>query len=166
MDIRFDFIGAINNENILALRNFIESRNESISRLIINISSLGGSVTSGITMYNYLKQQNFPITTHNLGEVSSSAILLYLAGSVRTASPISKFMVHPIKIGFSGELPYYQVEELLKNIDADIKNYANIVNIETNSLNGLYDINKYLRTDSLTLNPSDANNCGIITQLF
>lgn len=165
MDIRFDFIGPINDKNMLALRNFIESQNEPISKLIINISSLGGSVSSGITMYNYLKQQSFPVITHNLGEVSSCAILLYLAGSIRTSAPISKFMFHPIKIGFSGDLPYYQLEELLNNIDADIRNYAKIVNIETNFLNSLYDIDKYLRTDSLTLNPETANKCGVVTKL-
>jgi len=166
MNLRFDFIGVINDENMLALRNFIESQNEQITSLVINISSLGGSVTSGVTMYNYIKQQNFTVITHNLGEVSSAAILLYLAGSIRTASSISKFMFHPIKIGFGGDLPYYQVEEILKNIDADINNYAKIVNIETQSLNGIYDVDKYLRTDSLTLTPEDAHKCGIITKLL
>jgi ATP-dependent protease ClpP protease subunit len=137
MNIRFDFIGSINDDNTLALRNFIDSQAhiKPISSLTINISSLGGCVASGITIYNYLKQQPFPIATHNLGEVSSAALLLYLAGSTRTAAPVSKFMIHPIKIGISGDFPYFQVEELLKSIDMDIKNYARIVDSETNSLN-------------------------------
>ena len=131
--------------------------------MTINISSLGGSVCTGITLYNYLKGKSFQITTHNLGEVSSSALLLYLAGTVRTAAPVSKFMIHPVKIGIGGELPYFQVEEILKNINADINNYAKIVNLETNGLNQLYDVDKYLRTDSLTLDIEAAKQCGIVT---
>lgn len=53
MNISFDFIGPINDENILALRNYIVSQDNKITKLIINISSLGGSVSSGITIYNY-----------------------------------------------------------------------------------------------------------------
>ena len=171
MNIYFDFIGEINDENMLFLRNYIisqkqisQEQNETISNLFINISSLGGSVSSGITMYNYLKQQNFNIITHNLGEVSSAALLLYLAGTTRTASSVSKFMIHPIKIGISGELPYFQVKEILKNIDADINNYAQIVNNETNSLNGKYSVDHYLRADSITLDLEMAKQCGIVTE--
>ena len=52
MNIQFDFIGEINNDNLLALRNFIEIQESPISSLTINISSLGGSVCTGITNIN------------------------------------------------------------------------------------------------------------------
>ncbi len=164
MDLRFDFIGPINDDNILTLRNYI-FQNSEITSLTINISSLGGSVYSGITIYNLLKQMPFPITTHNLGEVASSAILLYLAGTTRTAETISKFMIHPLSIGVNGDLPYYKVQELLNNIDADITNYLNIVNKETNNFNGLYDIEHYLKNDSLALDLPSAYSCGLVTNM-
>lgn len=165
MDLYFDFIGAINDENMLTLRNYIVSQNKPINSLTINISSLGGSVSSGITIYNYLKQQKFSIITHNLGEVSSAAILLYLAGEKRTAEDISKFMIHPLAIGVSGDLPYYKVQELLNGIDADINNYLAIVNEETGNAKGKYNIENYLKNDSLVLNKQEAYNCGLITNL-
>ncbi|MGN0506667.1 MAG: ATP-dependent Clp protease proteolytic subunit [Lachnospiraceae bacterium] len=164
MNLRFDFIGPINDENILTLRNFIYQHDQ-ITSLTINISSLGGTVYSGITIYNLLKQMTFPITTHNLGEVASSAILLYLAGTTRTAESISKFMIHPISIGVNGDLPYYKVQELLNGIDADINNFLSIMNKETNGFNGLYDIEHYLKNDSLALDLLNAYKCGLVTNM-
>lgn len=165
MEYRFDFIGSVNDENILALRNYIVSLNGKISKLTINISSLGGSVSSGITVYNFLKQFPFPIVTHNLGEVSSAALLLYMAGGERTSEEISKFMIHPLAIGVSGDLPYYKVQELLNGIDADVKNYLAVINRETENLKNLYDIEHYLKNDNLVLNKQKAYDCGIVTKL-
>lgn len=163
MDLYFDFIGMINDENMISLRNFIASRESQINSLTININSVGGSISSGIALYNYLKQQPFQITTHNIGEVSSAAILLYLAGTTRTAAPISKFIIHPIKMNINGDFSYTQIKEILNNVDADIKNYSKIVNNETNSLNELYDVNDYLLTDNLIFDMEAARNCHIIT---
>ena len=164
MDCRFDFIGEINDSNIILLRNYI-CNTPKMTKLTINISSLGGSVSAGITAYNFLKQQKFPIATHNLGDVSSSALLLYLAGSVRTAEEVSKFMFHPISLGINGDFPYYKVREFLNNIDADIKNFALIANKETNNFNGLYDVENLLKNDSLTLTRTQAHECGVITAI-
>lgn len=164
MNLQFDFIGPINDDNILDLRNCIANAPQPISNLTINISSLGGSVMSGITIYNYLKRQNFHISTHNIGEVSSAAILLYLAGCTRTSESISKFMIHPLSIGVNGDLPYHKVQELLRGIDADIKNYKAIVDRETNSMNGRYNVEQFLKSDSLMLDWKLAFECGIINQ--
>jgi len=164
MNISFDFIGPINDESFLALRNYIVSQPNQISHLTINISSLGGSVITGITAYNFLKHLPFTITTHNLGEVSSAAILLYLAGNTRTAESFSKFMIHPISLGVNSSLSYHNVQELLRGIEADIRNYQNITNLETNFLNGKYNIEYLLKGDSLVLDTESAYECGIVNK--
>lgn len=165
MDIQFDYIGEINDNGLLTMQNHIKLQKGQITNLTINISSPGGAVTPGIAMYNYLKKQDFNIITHNFGEVSSAAILLYLAGNIRTASAISKFMFHPIKADCNGALSYYQIEELLKNIEADITNYSKIVNVETDSLHRKYKIDEYLRTQILTLSKDSAFECGVVTKI-
>lgn len=162
MEYRFDFIGEINDENIFSLMDFTRSVQD-ISKLTINISSGGGSVFSAITIYNYLKNLPYEITTHNLGEVSSAAILLYLAGTIRTSEDIAKFMIHPLAIGINGNLPYNKVSELLKSIDIDIKNYGIIVNGVTNNLQEKYDVEYHLKNDSLVLNKTQAFECGLVT---
>ncbi len=103
--------------------------------------------------------------THNLGEVSSAAILPYLSGKVRTAESISKFMIHPLTIGINGELPYHRVQEILHGIEIDIKNFETVICQETNSLNTKHDVEKLLKSDSLVLDPKAAYECGIVTEI-
>lgn len=165
MYMTYNFIDSINDDSINRLINCILSKANSIDQLHLNISSLGGSVMSAVTAYNFLKSCPFKISTHNLGEVTSAAVIMYLSGSIRTAEKISKFIMHPIKACMNGDLSYYQLQELVQLIDADIKNYASIVNQETNSLNGRYDINECLKGNSITLHPDSAYRCGIVTQM-
>lgn len=165
MKISYDFIYPVNDASILQLKNFILSQPDSIEHLQLNISSLGGSVSSAVTIYNYLKNAPFEITTHNLGEVTSAAVLLYLAGNERTAEQISKFVIHPIKFALNGDLSYYQLRECTQTLDADIRNYASIVNRETNSLNNIYNIEKALKGYSIAMHPKQASQCGIITKM-
>ncbi len=165
MKLTYNFIEGINNESINQLIHYILCQQKSIDCLKLNISSLGGSVNSAITIYNFLKNAPFKVITHNLGEVTSAAILMYLAGSERTAEKISKFIIHPIKSYANDDLSYYQLQELVQLIDADIKNYALIVNQETHFLNQIYDIEECLKGKSITLFPEAAYKCGIITQM-
>lgn len=164
IELNFDYIGNICDDNMLTLRQYIESQTEKIVSLTININSSGGSVSSGIALYNYLIQKDFQIITHNLGEVSSSAILLYLTGNTRTAADVSKFIIHPLTYNIQADLSYCQVKEIYDSLKTDISNYEKIVNKNTNSLNGLYDVRQYLCSKSLILKTSDAYKCGLITQ--
>ena len=164
MYLEYNFIGDINDITIGNLINWISSHNGPIKHLQLNISSLGGSVSPAITIYNFLKRVSFPVTTHNLGEVTSAAIIMYLSGRERTAEKISKFVINPVKGRMNGDLSYYQLQELVQLLDADIENYASIVNQETNSLNDLYNLEECLKSKSISLNPSQAWACGIITQ--
>ena len=165
LNLHFDCVGCINDEIFLSLIRFIKSQQEPISSLTIHISSLGGNVASGISIYNVLKKMPFPIHTHNIGEASSAAILPYLSGSTRTADPISKFMIHPITIGINSELPYHKVQEILRGIDLDIKNLGKIISTETNSLNGQCNIENLLKSDSLVLDLPTAYKYGIVTEM-
>lgn len=165
MHMTYNFIGSIGEDSVNSLINRILSDEGSIDHLRLNISSRGGSVMSALTAYNFLKSCPFTVTTHNLGEVTSAAVIMYLAGSIRTAEKISKFIMHPITASMNNELSYYQLQELVQLIDADIKNYASVVNQETNALNGLYDINECLKGRSITLHPDLAYRCGISTHM-
>lgn len=119
----FNFIGSVSEQSVSDFISTIENIKTPINSITINISSLGGGVTPGITMYNYLKNKQFNIITHNLGEVSSAALLIYLGGKIRTAEDISKFMLHPITICINESSTYYKVQEILNGVEADIQNY-------------------------------------------
>ncbi len=132
----------------------------------LNISSLGGSTHVAISIYNYLKSLPFQITTHNLGEVTSAAVLIYLAGHIRTAEPNSKFLIHPITVHLNEMCSFVKLEKMAAGLSADIKSYADIVNQETDSLKGRCNVEDCLSgRNSITLNRNLAHECGIVTKL-
>lgn len=156
-------VGPINDEFVQNIQQIIFSFKEIPESLCLNISSSGGSVISGITAYNFLKQLPYKLTCHNLGEVSSAAILPYLAGEKRTAEPVSKFMIHPVECSFNGSMPFFKVEETLSLISRDIENYAAIVNREVPGFSQHHNTVDLLKHKSLVLSPNDAYTVGIVT---
>lgn len=160
-----NFIDAINTENINALNNSIDSIENLTANdtLVININSLGGSVSDGIAIYNIIKKLSCNVITHNLGEVSSAAILLYLAGKTRTAADISKFVIHPLAMNINATCNYYQLKELFDNLTTDINNYLSIVTTELPTITQKYDILNHLKCEALVLTKNDAVACDIVT---
>ena len=158
-------VGPINDAFVTSIQQITLSYQEAPELLCLNISSSGGSVISGITAYNYLKQLPYPVRCHNLGEVSSAAILPYLAGKIRTAETVSKFMLHPVEIELQASMPFFKVQETLSIIERDIESYAAIVRREVPDFSNHYDIVELLKHRSVVLSPSDAYTSGIVTIL-
>lgn len=161
----FNFIGEINTDNINALNNCVNSIENLTSNdtLTININSTGGNVSSGIAIFNIVKKLSCNVVTHNLGEVSSAAILLYMAGKTRTAADISKFIIHPLTMNLNTTCNYYQLKELFSNLETDINNYLSIVTTEMPTITQKYDILNSLKCEALLLTKDDAVACGIVT---
>lgn len=158
-------VGPIDDDFVNNIQRIIYSYEEVPESLCLNISSGGGSVISGITAYNFLKQLPYPLKCHNLGEVSSAAILPYLAGVERTAEAVSKFMLHPVEIALNTSMPFFKVEETLSIIAQDIENYAAIVNREIPDFSHHYNVIELLKHQSLVLSPLDAHSVGIVTSI-
>ena len=165
MSYVFDYISEINTNNTIALNNYIKSIKNLTANdvLTININSTGGSVSEGIAAYNIIKQLPCKVVTHNLGEVSSAAILLYMAGNIRTASDISKFLIHPVKMGINENCNYYRLKELYANLEADINRYFSVLITEIPNITQIYDIENFLKHDSLVLSKKEAISCGMVT---
>jgi ATP-dependent protease ClpP protease subunit len=56
-------------------------------RLNLLISSPGGSVFHGLSVYNFLKGAPIEIHTYNFGSVDSIGVVIYCAGSKRYSVP-------------------------------------------------------------------------------
>lgn len=164
MEINVDFIGSIDNYSLEKLKNFIDRQTQEtgVTGVKLNIQSLGGSVPGAVAIYNYLKSLPYEIKTHNLGEVTSAAVLIYLAGSIRTAEDNSKFMIHSVKYSANGNYSYFQIQEMASILDADIKLYADIVNKETDSLKGIDNVEEILKGKSVALTSDAARKYGIV----
>jgi ATP-dependent Clp protease protease subunit len=98
------------------------------TKLTIAISSPGGNVVSGVTMYNSLISMPYEIVTHNIGNVDSIAVVIFLAGARRLANPASTFMFHGA--GFDGNANERLEESNLRaKLDTLIANHKTISEI-------------------------------------
>lgn len=58
------------------------------------VQSAGGFVGDGIALHNFLKNLPINLVTYNVGQVSSAAVFVYLAGKKRIAAESAVFMIH------------------------------------------------------------------------
>lgn len=99
--------------------------NNGVKKVYLALSTPGGEVSAGITLYNMLRGMPFELITHNVGNVDSIGNAIFLAGSTRYASPHSTFMFHGV--GFVPQ-PNIRLEE--KNcremLDGILREHARI----------------------------------------
>lgn len=100
--------------------------NEGMRRLVLLISTTGGSVFHGLSIYNYLKGIPIEVVTHNFGSVDSIGTIIYCAGEKRFSVPNARFLVHPVAWGSNASISMdeKQLEEALNSLRIDEKNIA------------------------------------------
>lgn len=90
--------------------------------LYFAISSPGGSVAAGITLYNFLRALPVKLTMHNTGSIDSIATVIFLAADERYACSHSRFLFHGVA---TGEMPQgtrlnrFQTREFLSGLEQD-----------------------------------------------
>lgn len=107
--------------------------NAGVRRVNLLLSTPGGSVMHGITVYNTLRGLPFELVTHNVGNVDSIGNPIFLAGDTRYACPHSTFMFHGVGFNVSGNLRLEEklLRERLGGIDADQKRIGSIITERT-----------------------------------
>src|ERR1700693_1950735 len=80
--------------------------NQGATSIELLLSTPGGEVSSGLTIYNFLNSIPIPINTHNIGNVDSIGNAMFLAGATRKACKHSTFMFHGV--GFSAQNIYLE----------------------------------------------------------
>jgi ATP-dependent protease ClpP protease subunit len=82
------------------LAHVVDLQVSGATSLTIAISSPGGAIVNGIAAYNALSSAQFLVSTHNMGNIDSIAIVLFLAVARRLTNSTSTFMFHGV--GFDG----------------------------------------------------------------
>ena len=140
---------------------FLESENPK-KDISFYINSSGGSVTSGLAIYDTMQYITADINTVCIGQAASMGSLLLSAGSKgkRSALPHSRIMVHQPSGGVEGQA-------------SDIQIHANEILTIRKKLNEIYvkhtgqDIKKieeFLDRDSF-MGPEEAKNFGLIDKI-
>jgi len=90
--------------------------------LYFAISSPGGGVAAGVTLYNFLRALPVKIIMHNTGSIDSIATVIFLAAEERYACSHSRFLFHGVA---TGEMPAgtrlnrFQTREFLSGLEQD-----------------------------------------------
>ena len=87
-------IDATTTEGLIAV--LANCANEGVREVYLMLSTPGGTVSSGMTLYNTLRAMPFRLITHNMGNVDSIGNAIFLAGEERYACPHSTFMFHGV----------------------------------------------------------------------
>ena len=96
----------------------------------VYINSPGGSVVSGLAIYDYIRLMRSPVNTICVGTAASMGSILFLAGSERMMLPHSKVMIHDPYFGggsaIAGQKPL-DIKEKLNDLMETRKMLADII---------------------------------------
>jgi ATP-dependent protease ClpP protease subunit len=102
---------------------------EKCERIHLLISSNGGSVFHGLSLYNFLRGAPFELFTYNFGSVDSIGVVLFCAGKRRFSVPHARFLIHGVSATFMGNQTIDEkgLEERIKSLQIDYKNIARVI---------------------------------------
>jgi ATP-dependent protease ClpP protease subunit len=130
----------------------------------LEIASGGGDIIASFAGYNTLTNLPVRVTTHNVGAIDSSAIMLFLAGERRTACPMSGFFFHQIHWAFpaQGSLNAGTIENAAKWLSAYEDLMAQCIENETGILK---DQAMKMMREGTTVSPNEAKALRLIDEI-
>ncbi len=159
------FVAPVASQTTSALFQIINDKlKHSVQRVHIMISSPGGTVFHGLSIYNFLKGAPIEVYTYNFGSVDSIGVIVYCSGIKRYCVPHARFLIHGISLSLQEKQSFDEkgIEEILKSIKIDYQNVAKViadtVGKEENQIQ--QDMNN--RT---TLNPLEAKTYGLVHEI-
>ena len=105
--------------------------NDGADEIYVLLSTPGGNVMNGLTIYNVLRGLPCTITMHNVGNVDSIGNMVFLAGDKRIACAQATFMFHGV--GFEApQLREKVLRERLASVLADQERIGSVIVERTN----------------------------------
>lgn len=137
---------------------------EKVERVHLMLSSPGGTVFHGLSVYNFLKGAPIEIYTYNFGQVDSIGVVIFCSGTKRYSVPHARFLIHGVQANFVGNqsLDEKDLEERLKGLQIDYKNIARVIADTTQKPADIVLSDMNNRT---TLNPQEAKDYGLVHEI-
>lgn len=159
------FMAPVDTRTTALLFQIIDKKlKEKIERLNLMLSSPGGSVFHGLSVYNFLKGAPIEVYTYNFGMVDSVGVIIFCSGIRRFSVPHARFLLHGVQANFIGNqaLDEKDLEERLKGLQIDYKNIARVIadTAQKPADKVLEDMNS--RT---TLSPQEAKDYGLVHEI-
>jgi ATP-dependent Clp protease, protease subunit len=133
-------------------------------KIHLMISSPGGSVFHGISIYNYLKGAPVEVDTYNFGSVDSIGVIVFCAGKKRFSVPHARFLIHGVRFNVGGPTSFDETAlgEHFKALKLDQQNIARVISDTTGkAFNKVEDD----MNNHITLNPNEAKDYGLIHEI-
>jgi ATP-dependent Clp protease protease subunit len=112
----------------------LEALKQRASEIRLHFASEGGRTFQGFTLYHFLRSLPVRLTVHNLSNVESIALVVYLAGDTRLVCPHARFLIHPLHWNFeAGRIDHARLKEYVGKLDNDLERYASIFDERTGS---------------------------------
>lgn len=160
----FHFYGPITPFSTQNLRNFmLDAVVHQAGDFVLLLSSEGGDLNSGFTMYNFLRSFPAPITAVNMGTVESIAVPIFLAADKRLAVQQSRFLLHSFHWNYNARVDYLRMAENAGSLDFDAERYAQIFEDRTKGCKVPVDVRKCLAGRSQIIGSAAAEDAGLIT---
>jgi ATP-dependent protease ClpP protease subunit len=129
--VYINFIAGVNDKTSgLLIYLLTEQLRAGTKSFRINISSSGGTIFQAVAIHNFISGlRDVSVHTHNLGQIDSSANLIFLSGQRRTASKSSTFLLHPPQMNIQGPVAYpiEQLQEMINSLINDKEKIAEII---------------------------------------
>jgi ATP-dependent protease ClpP protease subunit len=159
------FFGSIDEASTKAVMSAVEQKLQAgVRRFVLLISSPGGNVFAGITLYNFLKGIPAEVVTHNIGSTNSIAAAVFCAGDRRLSVPHGVFLIHGPRANFpqGASMEPDVLAERLSALRIDAENLAGIIAANTKRTEDqvMQDM-----LDRITLNPEQALTYGLVHEI-
>ena len=137
---------------------------EKCEKIHLMISSPGGSVFHGLSLYNFLKGAPVEVNTYNFGSVDSIGVVIFCSGKQRYSVPHARFLIHGVRFNINGNASFdeKQIEEHLKSLKIDQHNIARVIADTTGRPADKIEEDMNNRT---TLNPGEAKDYGLVHEV-
>lgn len=129
------------------------------------MSSNGGVVDEGMALYGFIKSLPVGITIHNIGNIDSIALAVYLAATTRVANPSSTFLMHDFY--FPNPVPItnrHQASDISVGLTGARNRFMEILKSDTGMTNDQFQSLKFLDETSIQT-AATAKKIGIVHQI-
>ena len=159
-----DAVNAATSNQLIMQLMYLEAQEEK-SEITLYINSPGGDVTSGLAVYDYIGTMKSPLKTVCIGQASSMAAILFLAGEKREMLEHTEIMIHDPSYGnfnMSSKKPH-EIQERLDSLNKTREKLARIIADRTGkSLEEIYEIT----ADDTYFDAEQAIEFGLATGIF
>ncbi len=159
------FFAAVDGHTTNTLMNIIDQKAAAgYKKIVLLISTPGGSVFHGLSIHNYLTGIPLEIETHNFGSVDSIGVVIFSAGTKRYSAPDARFLLHPVSVSLTvnTSIEAEKLEEITKGLKIDTENIAAAIAKASNKTKE--EIIKVISART-TINPEQARVFGLVHEI-